>query len=110
MLKSSWKRVLFWINEQPLWLFLTDRSISTDQLLSSGWLSHPIQHFEACYCCRVQQGASCMAQLCCKGSRSVLGAHCELRVGELPNPELSYGLAVLNLLQVLSVSDRAAPA
>lgn len=58
MLKSSWKRVLFWINEQPSWLFLTDRSISTDQLLSSGWLSHPIQHFEACYCCRVQQDAA----------------------------------------------------
>lgn len=43
---------MFWVNEQPSWLFLADRSIYTDQLSSSGWPCHPIQHFEAWGCCR----------------------------------------------------------
>lgn len=42
-------------------------------------------------------------------SKPVVGICCEARPGELPNPALSCGLAVLDLLQVLSVSDRAAP-
>lgn len=100
-----------WIKEQPSWLsgrqtqVLTGVSVQAGCLIPFSISELGLLHQLAAGRVPMQWDESCMARVVLRGVRGWSGCRA---VGELPNPALSCGLAVFDLLQVLSVSDRAA--